>query len=90
MSPAAAQKNRSASPLRPCYPSGEDGIRLNHRESKWQPMSPTILLDPVIARHDPEIAAAIEAELGRQRDGLELIASENIVSRAVLEALAPR
>ncbi len=35
---------------------------------------------------DPEIAAAIASELGRQRDEIELIASENIVSRAVLEA----
>src|SRR6202051_3523315 len=35
---------------------------------------------------DPEIAKAIELELGRQRDEIELIASENIVSRAVLEA----
>jgi glycine hydroxymethyltransferase len=35
---------------------------------------------------DPEIAHAIGQELGRQRDEIELIASENIVSRAVLEA----
>ena len=35
---------------------------------------------------DPEISAAIASELGRQRDEIELIASENIVSRAVLEA----
>jgi len=35
---------------------------------------------------DPEIAAAVRQELGRQRDEIELIASENIVSRAVLEA----
>ena len=35
---------------------------------------------------DPEIAKAVELELGRQRDDIELIASENIVSRAVLEA----
>jgi glycine hydroxymethyltransferase len=35
---------------------------------------------------DPEIASAIGKELGRQRDEIELIASENIVSRAVLEA----
>jgi glycine hydroxymethyltransferase len=35
---------------------------------------------------DPEIAEAIRRELGRQRDEIELIASENIVSRAVLEA----
>ncbi|WGD29768.1 serine hydroxymethyltransferase [Ancylobacter sp. WKF20] len=35
---------------------------------------------------DPELAAAINGELARQRDGIELIASENIVSRLVLEA----
>jgi glycine hydroxymethyltransferase len=35
---------------------------------------------------DPEIAEAVTRELGRQRDEIELIASENIVSRAVLEA----
>ena len=39
-----------------------------------------------LADADPEIARAIELELGRERDGIELIASENIVSRAVLEA----
>jgi glycine hydroxymethyltransferase len=35
---------------------------------------------------DPDLAAAIRDELGRQQDGIELIASENIVSRAVMEA----
>jgi glycine hydroxymethyltransferase len=39
-----------------------------------------------LAETDPEIAEAIRLELGRQRDEIELIASENIVSRAVLEA----
>lgn len=39
-----------------------------------------------LAEADPEIAAAIGKELGRQRDEIELIASENIVSKAVLEA----
>jgi glycine hydroxymethyltransferase len=39
-----------------------------------------------LTESDPEIARAIELELGRQRDEIELIASENIVSRAVLEA----
>jgi glycine hydroxymethyltransferase len=39
-----------------------------------------------LAEVDPEIAEAIELELGRQRDEIELIASENIVSRAVIEA----
>src|SRR5688500_11104424 len=39
-----------------------------------------------LAQADPEIADVIAKELGRQRDEIELIASENIVSRAVLEA----
>ncbi len=39
-----------------------------------------------LATADPEIAAAVAKELGRQRDKIELIASENIASRAVLEA----
>ena len=36
---------------------------------------------------DPEVHAAIRGELSRQRDGIELIASENIVSQASLDAL---
>ncbi|MCB1410081.1 MAG: serine hydroxymethyltransferase, partial [Rhodobacteraceae bacterium] len=39
-----------------------------------------------LATRDPEIARAIGLELGRQRDEIELIASENIVSRAVMQA----
>jgi len=39
-----------------------------------------------VAESDPELAASIAHELTRQQDGIELIASENIVSRAVLEA----
>jgi glycine hydroxymethyltransferase len=39
-----------------------------------------------LAETDPELAAAISAELVREQDGIELIASENIVSAAVLEA----
>jgi glycine hydroxymethyltransferase len=39
-----------------------------------------------LAESDPEIADAIAKELGRQQHEIELIASENIVSRAVLEA----
>ena len=42
--------------------------------------------DTPLADRDPFIAAAISRELGRQRDQIELIASENIVSPAVLEA----
>ena len=36
---------------------------------------------------DPEVAAAMEGELGRQRENLELIASENLVSEAVMAAM---
>jgi glycine hydroxymethyltransferase len=40
-----------------------------------------------LAEADPEIAAAIDHEVSRQHDGLEMIASENFVSQAVLEAV---
>lgn len=40
-----------------------------------------------IAQEDPEIVAAMEAELKRQRDNIELIASENFVSPAVMDAM---
>ena len=39
-----------------------------------------------VTTSDPELAKAIELELGRQRHEIELIASENIVSKAVMEA----
>ena len=38
-----------------------------------------------LAEVDPEVAAALRGELSRQRDTLEMIASENFVPRAVLE-----
>ncbi|MBE5956319.1 MAG: serine hydroxymethyltransferase [Lachnospiraceae bacterium] len=41
----------------------------------------------VVRNFDPEVAAAMDAELTRQRDNLELIASENLVSEAVLAAM---
>jgi glycine hydroxymethyltransferase len=40
-----------------------------------------------LAEADPDIAAAIDNEVRRQHEGLELIASENFVSEAVLEAM---
>jgi glycine hydroxymethyltransferase len=40
-----------------------------------------------VSEADPEVAAIIRREVDRQRDGLELIASENFVSEAVLEAM---
>ncbi|MES2394270.1 MAG: serine hydroxymethyltransferase [Acidobacteriota bacterium] len=43
-------------------------------------------LNAPLAVSDPEIAAQIEKEVLRQHEGLEMIASENFVSRAVLEA----
>jgi glycine hydroxymethyltransferase len=39
-----------------------------------------------LSSRDPELFGAMQAELGRQRHEIELIASENIVSRAVMEA----
>ena len=39
-----------------------------------------------LATRDPDLHAAMQAELGRQRNEIELIASENIVSAAVMEA----
>ncbi|MDR1533997.1 MAG: serine hydroxymethyltransferase [Planctomycetota bacterium] len=43
-------------------------------------------MNEFVAAADPEIAAVLAAELGRQREGLELIASENFPSLAVLQA----
>ncbi|MCI1220173.1 MAG: serine hydroxymethyltransferase [Bifidobacterium sp.] len=44
------------------------------------------LFNAPIAQADPEIAALLDGELHRQQDGLEMIASENFVPRAVLQA----
>src|SRR5437660_3360375 len=46
----------------------------------------TSMFSASLAEADPEVFEAVRRELGRQRDEIELIASENIVSRAVLEA----
>jgi glycine hydroxymethyltransferase len=48
----------------------------------------TLVHDASLREADPVIAALVERELDRQRHGLELIASENFASRAVLEAMA--
>ncbi|MCL4765274.1 MAG: serine hydroxymethyltransferase [Hyphomicrobiaceae bacterium] len=47
---------------------------------------PTGFFTESLAERDPELFGAVAAELARQQDEIELIASENIVSRAVLEA----
>ncbi len=44
------------------------------------------IFSATLAESDPEIAGAVGRELGRQQNEIELIASENLVSRAVLEA----
>ncbi len=49
-------------------------------------MTDSAFFTEALSTRDPEIFDAIRKELGRQRDEIELIASENIVSRAVLEA----
>jgi len=54
-------------------------------ESSAKAVADSLFTAPLVET-DPEIAEAIRLELGRQRDEIELIASENIVSRAVLEA----
>jgi len=54
-------------------------------EHDAQALYPTFFTDD-LATTDPELAAAIQGELGRQQHEIELIASENIVSRAVMEA----
>ena len=48
----------------------------------------TLVHDASLREADPDIAALADRELARQRHGLELIASENFASRAVLEAMA--
>ncbi|SHH38267.1 glycine hydroxymethyltransferase [Cognatiyoonia sediminum] len=54
------------------------------------PMNATVkdsgFFTEALATRDPEIHAAMQSELGRQRKEIELIASENIVSAAVMEA----
>lgn len=40
-----------------------------------------------VKNFDPEVAKAMDAETGRQRDNIELIASENLVSKAVMAAM---
>nr|HMS95051.1 serine hydroxymethyltransferase [Tabrizicola sp.] len=47
--------------------------------------NPGFFTEPLSSR-DPELFGAVTQELGRQRHEIELIASENIVSRAVMEA----
>ncbi|CAI5529626.1 unnamed protein product [Closterium sp. Naga37s-1] len=47
----------------------------------------SVFSDPPLAEADPEVAAVIASERRRQEEGLELIASENFTSRAVMQAV---
>jgi glycine hydroxymethyltransferase len=85
---------RSAKPLKTAPAGLSPASRVAGREekvmsessAKTQKSEPSSMFSATLAETDPEIADAIGKELGRQRDEIELIASENIVSRAVLEA----
>ena len=44
------------------------------------------MFESPLSEFDPEVAAAIDGEISRQRGTLEMIASENFVPRAVLQA----
>ena len=59
---------------------------MHQRDTSVRASAETAFFGAPLAETDPDIADAIRRELGRQRDEIELIASENIVSRAVIEA----
>jgi glycine hydroxymethyltransferase len=67
----------------PCQPpgGGTDGRYARRVDTFWGPDL------EALTRTDPEIAAVVLGELDRQRGGLQLIASENLTSPAVLAAL---
>src|SRR5712675_1562345 len=65
---------------------GGDISPMSSSSSAQTASTPDSFFTATLDQADPDIAAAIRGELGRQRHEIELIASENIVSRAVLEA----
>src|SRR6476661_7101652 len=65
---------------------GGDISPMSSSSSAQSASAPDSFFTATLDQADPDIAAAIRGELGRQRHEIELIASENIVSRAVLEA----
>src|SRR5437588_10609435 len=66
-------------------PTPKKGVRSIPDPSR-PPADAANLFTVPLAEADPEIADVVRRELSRQRDEIELIASENIVSKAVLEA----
>jgi glycine hydroxymethyltransferase len=63
-----------------------ENTRMSVTETVVASAAPPGFFDAGLGRTDPELAAAIGGELRRQQDQIELIASENVVSKAVLEA----
>jgi glycine hydroxymethyltransferase len=62
-----------------------DAIEMPTAAAGRQPAPHSHFFSASLAESDPEIAGAVDRELKRQQDEIELIASENMVSRAVLE-----
>src|SRR5690606_6981441 len=62
------------------------GIHHHTAEAQGAAMTSDDVLNQPLAELDPEIAAVLDGELDRQRGTLEMIASENFVPRAVLQA----
>jgi glycine hydroxymethyltransferase len=79
-------ENRACRPFARVPVAGREEKVMSETSAKTQKTQPTAMFSATLAETDPEIADVIGKELGRQRDEIELIASENIVSRAVLEA----
>jgi glycine hydroxymethyltransferase len=71
---------------RPCRAGGGDPEAHMTDQAETVQGRKTGFFTEGLAAADPQIFAVVEGELKRQRDQIELIASENIVSRAVLEA----
>src|SRR5262249_21120911 len=65
-------------------PNNQRLATFSHRRVEFNAMTDRMSLP--LAQADPEVAAAIDHEILRQHEGLEMIASENFVSEAVLEA----
>ena len=70
----------------PCYPGPNCTVRNPEMNQQTPSSSLSRFFSAPLTDSDPELSAAISKELARQQDGIELIASENIVSAAVLEA----
>src|SRR5262245_43697401 len=73
-------------PRRPGAPTDTRGNVMPTAAAGRREAPSSTLLSASLAEGDPELAAIVGRELARQQQEIELIASENFVSRAVLEA----